>query len=331
MRNWWIRFGCFLTGYNYRIINNASEIAAKSVKKYTSALLIVCTLWAFIGYAFTERYLKAPWYGAMLGAALFCLIIVQIERQIILAIRPHALMKWARMVIALAMAFIGTLIIDQRIFKDDIELKQQDLIGARVDKIIASRTKELRNQIQALENDIRSKEQQRKMLSDDVLAHPTITSKSSTNTALPVSNTTTDASGNIHTVTKLKPVTSTTLSSVVNPNMAQLEPLDKAITDLRMHKMARDSQLVALRPQLEKQLKETPGFLDELDVMILLFKDSTASLVVWLIWFILLFGLEMFILLSKMGDEGSDYEVTIRHQMDFNRAKLEAIRKLGQV
>ena len=65
MKNWWIRFGCFLTGYNYSIVRNSSEVAAKTVKRYTSAMLIVCILWAFIGYCFTRRYLHG-------GSLRFC-------------------------------------------------------------------------------------------------------------------------------------------------------------------------------------------------------------------------------------------------------------------
>jgi hypothetical protein len=37
MNNWWLKFGCFLTGYNYNILDASSEISAKAVKRYTSA------------------------------------------------------------------------------------------------------------------------------------------------------------------------------------------------------------------------------------------------------------------------------------------------------
>ncbi|MHB9142466.1 MAG: DUF4407 domain-containing protein, partial [Paludibacter sp.] len=57
MKDIWIKFGCFLTGHNYAIIKNSSEASAKTVKKYLSALLIISTIWGFIGFAFTHRYL----------------------------------------------------------------------------------------------------------------------------------------------------------------------------------------------------------------------------------------------------------------------------------
>lgn len=80
MRNWWLRFGCFLTGYNYGIVKMSSEITAKTVKRYTSAMIIICILWSFIGYTFTDRYLKAGPWGAFLGAVVMVIIIIQVER-----------------------------------------------------------------------------------------------------------------------------------------------------------------------------------------------------------------------------------------------------------
>ena len=68
MKNWWIRFGCFLTGYNYNIVRNSSEVAAKALKRYTSAMVIVCILWAFIGYVFTDRYLHGGKWGSIAGS-----------------------------------------------------------------------------------------------------------------------------------------------------------------------------------------------------------------------------------------------------------------------
>ena len=147
MKNWWIKFGCFLIGYNYGIVRNSSEVAAKAVKRYTSALMIVCILWSFIGYSFTNRYLHGGTRGSILGALIFILIIIQIERQIILSLYRSNWLYFSRGIIALMMALIGAIIIDQIIFKEDIELEKITFIQARVDKAFGPKTEELRNQI----------------------------------------------------------------------------------------------------------------------------------------------------------------------------------------
>ena len=76
MRTWWIRFGCFLTGYNYDIMKNSSEASAKSVKKYTSAILIVSIIWGFIGYSFANRYLHLDTKGSIVGAIIMIFIVI---------------------------------------------------------------------------------------------------------------------------------------------------------------------------------------------------------------------------------------------------------------
>ncbi len=84
----WLKFGCFLIGYNYTIIRNCSEISKKAVKRYTFALMKVYTLWAFIGYFFTQRYMHGGMNGSLLGAFVFVFVIIQIERQVILSVNP---------------------------------------------------------------------------------------------------------------------------------------------------------------------------------------------------------------------------------------------------
>ena len=158
MKNIWVRFGCFLTGYNYLIVQNCSEISVKAVKRYTSALLIVCLLWAFIGFSFTSRYLTAGLIGSIVGAIIFIIIIIQIERQIILAISPSKWLYATRAVIAITMAIIGSVILDQIIFQQDIELEKITFIEARVNKALDSKTKELRVQIGNLQQAITKKQ-----------------------------------------------------------------------------------------------------------------------------------------------------------------------------
>src|SRR5690606_37748218 len=161
MGNWWLRFGCFLTGYNYGIVRGSSEVSAKAMKRYTAALLIVCILWSFIGYTFTRRYVHGGTYGSIVGAVLFVIIIIQVERQIILSINPSKWLYFFRGVIAMMMAIIGAVIIDQIIFKEDIELEKITFIENRVKRAMGPKTEELRTQIDALDTAILEKEKQR--------------------------------------------------------------------------------------------------------------------------------------------------------------------------
>lgn len=328
MRNWWVRFGCFLTGYNYAIVRNSSEITAKAVKRYTAAMLIVCILWSFIGFVFTQRYLHGGLNGSFIGALVLVIIIIQIERQIILSINPTKWLYFFRGVIAMMMAIIGAIIIDQIVFKEDIELEKITSIEERVKKALPPKTEELRNQINSLDTAIAKKEQERVELIRDVEKNPT----SKVYNTQPV--TTVEKRTVIDTITG-KPVTTersrpssvTTVSNVQNPKIAMIQPLEKTIEDLRNQRSQKEALLLNIRPKLEQEISSKVGFLDELEVMYRLVTSKNVALIVWLIWFFFLLGLEMLVLISKANEKENDYERTVKHHMALQMRKLDVMAK----
>src|SRR5690606_14036586 len=277
MRRIWLRFGCFLTGYNYRILSECSEASSKQVLRYTSAMLIVCVLWAFIGYFFTDRYLLAGVYPSVIGAAIMVLIVIQIERQVILTPRNLLLPGLFRAIIAIIMAVIGSFIIDQIIFNEDIEHQKILMLDDKVDAILPKKAAEIRRQIAEVDSTILAKEHERKDLLDDIGKNPTVTifarsvTRHNAGTQNPDSLTS-------ETVTR-------TSSQIPNPKIAFLEPFDEQISALRMQKMKKDSILLQLRPAVEAELMAHNGFLDELNVMFTIISRSRTALVVWILWF----------------------------------------------
>ena len=311
MKNWWIRFGCFLTGYNYNIVNNSSEVAAKTVKRYTAALIIVSILWCFIGYSFTDRYIHAGLLCSIIGALLFVIIIIQIERQIILSISPTKWLYWSRGVIAILMATIGSIIIDQIIFKEDIELEKTTYIEERVKKALGPKTEELRIQIAKLDSIIQVKELESANLLNDIARNPTIPDVSTNKTTSPGPN-----GQNLTSTTVIR-------TNIANPKIEVRKQSDETIKLLRVQKFAKDSALLNIRPQLEKEISSKIGFLDELKIMYSLINESNVALAFYLIWFFFLFGLEMLVLISKVNEKENDYEKTVKHHMDLQIRRLE--------
>jgi predicted subunit of tRNA(5-methylaminomethyl-2-thiouridylate) methyltransferase len=330
MHNWWIRFGCFLTGYNYHIVNASSEVAAKAVKRYTSALLIVGTVWAFIGYMFTSRYLHGGTWGSVAGAVIMVLIIIQVERQIILTVTPSKWLYFFRGLIAIMMAILGAIIIDQIIFKEDIELEQVSLIDEKVNKILPAKTADLRQQIIDIDSTITAKEAERLALMNDISKNPTIQSVTTQTVPLTVTNSVTDSLKNTRTTDRIVNANSRTVSSIPNPKMSFIQPLDMQIEGLRKRKNNLDSNLLALRPMVEKEIREKVGFLDELKVMYKLISESNIAMTVWFLWFFFLLGLEMFVLISKTSEKKNDYEETVLHQMNIQMKKLKLLENASE-
>jgi len=295
MRDLWLKMGCFLTGYNYTIIKNSSEASAKSVKKYLSALLIVSIIWCFIGYAFSNRYLHAGFIGS---------VCVTTGRS-----------NWAlvfRAIIAIVMAVVGSIIIDQIIFKEDIEIQKISKVQEDVNKILSTKTTQLDMEIGALDTLIMTKEKERADLIDEIARKPFVKSSTSERKNHIVKIT---GPGGISRDSVIER-TDLTLTDAVNPKAGLIPTVDQLLADLRVQKSEKQKARINIRQDLEKDLKEKTGFLDELTTLIFILTSHTVALIVWLLIFVFFLSLEIFVLVIKFGDSKNDYERAILYQMD---------------
>lgn len=326
MRDLWIKVGCFLTGYNYSILKNCSEVSKKAVKKYTAAMIIMCLLWGIIGYSFASRYLHAGLEVSVACCLVFVIIIIQIERQIIMQTHKNNYLQLFRGVIAVMMAIIGSIIIDQIIFKDDIELEKEQFINNKVEKIYPSRASIRQKQIDVLKVQYFEKDSQRTALNADIQAKPVINTSTTQISPVPETYSETDpATGK--TITRIRQVNkpTTVRAQIPNPNIALIAPLDSQITSLQRLILSQGDSLSNLRVSIERTLKAKTGFLDELNIMFSLLRKSAPALVVYLIWFFLLLGLEFFILMNKRHEKPTDYDAMIAHQMNMHVKKLNIL------
>lgn len=325
-QNWWLKLCCFLTGYNFYILSNCSEVSTRKVKKYTAALLIVSTVWAFVGYCFCNTYMKLGLTGSITGAVIAVLIIIQIERQILLSDQTTNWMKATRIGLALLMAVIGSLIIDQIIFKDDIDKAKMKSNQDQVDKLMPGRTKEINGQITQLNGAIAIKEAERRELLADISRNPNIQTVGVTIGHIPVPKTTTDTSSKTTTTTTVfKTVQTKEIKSMPNPKIDQLQPLDSQLKMLNSQKTAKENTLLNLKKRLQEEVDNKVGFLDELRIMFSILNESTIALVVYLIWLAFLLLLELLILIGKASESESDYDKTIQKQMDIHFRKIELL------
>lgn len=325
MKDRWIRFGCFLTGYKYELLKGCSEIAHRAVKRYTAALMIICILWGFIGYSFVSKYLAADWYYSMLGAGLFVLIILQVERQIILADSNGNAKYWIRGFIAIVMAIIGSIVIDQNIFREDIKHRERFVLNAEVDSLLPAKERELKAQVGETDSAIAKKDAERKSLVDELNRNPTIKVVTQQDNAMLVPTITVDSNNTSVTKNQIKHNTVFTVNSIQNPKLSMLGPLDQQIKDLRVSKLSQEDRIIKLRNEVEQDAKANNGFLYELKLMYEILRDSVPALIVWLLWFFLLLGIEIFIMVNKMAHVETDYDVTIQHHMDLQKRKLKLL------
>lgn len=320
MNDYWLKIGCFLTGYNYKIIKDSSEASTKAVKKYLSALIIVCILWAYIGFAFSQRYIHTSMFGSVCIAFIMLVIIIQIERQIILTTGRATWALLFRSIIAVIMAVIGSIIIDQIIFKDDVEIQQITNIQEKVDKILTIKTKLLDNDIATLDSLIARKEKERNKIINEVTRKPFV--KGSTvekrNHVIKVSN---------RNASKDSIITRTdvTLTDIVNPKAELIPSIDLQIANLRTQVADKQKARINIRQNLENEFRSKTGFLDELKTLISILVSHYIALIVWILIFLFFLSLEIFILVIKIGDVKNDYDKIILHQMNMRVKMIEEL------
>jgi len=315
MHNLWIKIGCFLTGYNYQIIKNSSEASAKAVKKYLSAILIVATLWGFIGYAFTQRYLHGSFFTCIIAAIIMVIIVIQIERQITLSIGKNTWALSFRVLIGIVMAIIGSVILDQVIFKDDVEKQKIENQQIAVNKIMPVKTQELKLQIQQLDTLIQVKENEKAALIDELGKHPNILSYSSTVQSQK------DSTGKTTHKSKTE-----LFQPMRNPKWDLIPQIESQIKLLRDEKVKKENNILNVQQLLETEIKSKVGFLDELTVLFSILFSSGIALFVWILLFCFFLAIELFVLVNKLGDTKNDYDKTIMHQMDVRIKILEQMQ-----
>ena len=319
MTNWWTKIGCFLTGWNLNILETCTESSRKQLKKYTSAILILIIIWAFIGYSFAEHYVHASWWVSIITAFIFVTIIIQIERQIILTVGKNNFLKTFRLLIAFIMAIIGSAILDQIIFKDDISKKMIEIVDRQVNAQLPARLTIINSKLQEIQSDVDSLDKKNLVLYGQISKLPTIKILSTSTTYLKVQQ----PDGTFKTV----PQQTVSTNPINNPkikeaeiNNQHLDGLRKQLNDYTIRKM--DSENL-----MRKELSSKQGFLEELNAIVEILVERPIAFFFYLVLFCFLMFLELFVVASKFGDKKCDYDLIIEHQLEQKRRTLNELIK----
>ena len=302
--NWWILFGCKLTGWSSEVLAQCSEASRSQLSKYTSALLILILIWGVTGFCFAQRYIGLPWWACLIVSLFFVTIVIMIERQIILASEKTVSMVVFRVIIAFIMAIVGSTIFDQTMFGKDIDKQMTNTIEMQVAELTPQRVRIIDEKLQALHTETDSLTKVNEELQADVNAHPFITQKSMTKTP----TTTTLPDGTSKTV--FVPVVSTT--QVENPKQKIIETNSKTLENLRSQEQTWIQKKQTIEEDTRKQCQESVGFLEELEAMWDIITTRKLAGGFYAVFFFLLMSLELFVVVSKVGDRECDYDAAIK-------------------
>lgn len=311
LKNFWLKFGCVLTGYDFKILTDCSQISKNYVKKITSALILVSIVWFFIGFLFCSTYLQLTLTGAIFGACVSVICIIQIEKQIILGGKITGYGRFLRIALAVIVAIIGSAIIDQVLFKSDINIKRIDNLSKSIKKRTIEEDQNFRSTVDRIQSQISLANLQIGKLDDQISRHPTITSSVSHN--------------KVYIGGKLQ-ASGGTVTKILSPSYAERDGIKNDITGLNS-KLTKNQEEYSKKIDEIKasKLGEKPGFLDELRLMIELLKESNFTLFIYALWFSFFLIIELFILISTGSKPDNDYDRILQYQMDIRESRLKVL------
>lgn len=302
--NWWIKFGCKLTGWSSEILAQCSEASRCHLSKYTSALMILILIWSVTGFCFAQRYIGLPIWGCCIVSLFFITIVIMIERQIILTTEKSLSMLAFRAVIAFVMAIVGSTIFDQTMFGKDIDKQMVNTIETQVAELTAQRVHTIDDKLATLHTEYDSISSVNTLLQEDVNQNPFVIITSQTNS----SNKVVMPDGSIKTVNN----PSVTKSQVPNPKLSQIEANNKKLEQIGVQEQKWTEKKQTMEEDVRKECKESVGFLEELEAMWSIIIQRPLAGAFYLVFFFLLMSLELFVVVSKTVDKECDYETAIK-------------------
>lgn len=321
--NWWIKFGCKLTGWSSSVLAQCSEASKTQLSKYTSALLILMIVWSITGFCFAQRYIGLPVWGCILVSLVFITIVIMIERQILLALHPTKKLVAFRFVIAIIMAIVGSTIFDQTMFGKDINKQMAATIEHQTQALTQKRVSNIDSKLLAFQEEKDSLDNVNSELQADINAHPWIVQKSVTN-----SQDRLVVNGKIKVVNN----PSVTTNQVANPKQSVVSTNNEKIKQIVLQEMDLNKKRLTVEEDTRKECQANVGFLEELEAMVSIVTTRKVAGAFYLIFFMLLMSLELFVVTSKMGDQECDYEMAIKgaekvkmaqFNMAFNRVQAK--------
>jgi hypothetical protein len=316
----WLKFGCFLTGYNYTLLSESSEASKKYIKKITSALIIIVSIWGMVGYMFASRYAGAGELMSIFGALMAGTIIVQIERQIILGGKVKKSTIIFRFLLGIIVAIIGALILDQVFFKNDIAHEKENLLNERINKRVLDVENNAQKTIALNSIKIDS-------LRNKIDANTQIAAKAGYKIQTGETQVVSEKK-NLNSTNPPERITTNSKSFQSHPKLEENTELRRQVTNYELLNKSETDSLFSRRERAKANARnEPPGFLDELTIIVDLASKSGIALFAYLIFLSFFIFIELFIVLAKLNDGDNDYHRLIQYQELIREERLKILEQ----
>ncbi|MBR4052411.1 MAG: DUF4407 domain-containing protein [Alistipes sp.] len=314
----WTKFACRIVGWNYSMLKECSEASRKALHRYVGAVILMMLIWAFIGFCMAQRYFDLNSTGAIITGAIFAIVILLIERQIILIVGKSKLTMVFRGVLAMCMALIGATVIDQYMFGKDIEAQMSAIVEERAEAQFFYRKQVVEQQRILCQHELDSLNIVASQLSEEIAKRPVVTTT--------IYNR--QPTGQVDSLGRPVMAVGYQQSTIPSPKQKDLERVVKRIEVLQVELNKHSEKLHSLREDLVAENRNNIGLLTELDVT---FSDkvifsSWASAIFYLGVFVFFLMIELLIVSGKWSSQSKcDYEAMVEAAQETNIKRICAV------
>lgn len=128
-----IKTACFLTGDNFTILENETPASKKKVIALAIALTVPVLIWFLNGFLLSYMVLHTGVGSAILVASICAILIFATEKMILMA-NGNSLISFFRFFTGLVTALIGSIAIDEVVFKNDIDTEVEVIKQIRIEE-----------------------------------------------------------------------------------------------------------------------------------------------------------------------------------------------------
>ncbi len=127
-----LMFDCKLIGEDYSFVKDYTQGGKRKIALYANCLLVPVILWFINGYLLIMNVLEGTMFTALLTASISASIIFLIERAIVMSNGSKPIF-WFRIILGFVVASLGSISMDEVIFKHDIDNQVADYRQSEVD------------------------------------------------------------------------------------------------------------------------------------------------------------------------------------------------------
>lgn len=294
-----LKLYCILTGEDYSLLSHDTPGSKKKVALLANCLMIPVIMWFINGFLISSEIMRCSLLISSIIATIAALIIFLVERTVIMA-NSNNWMKAFRVLLGVCVAFLGSIFLDEVIFKNDIDQQLETEKDAELESSIKTIEASFDSQLTEQKTLVRSR------YNDWIMA-------------LEDAKTEADGSGG----SGVRGISGITL---MKNNIAQ--------TAGREYKKAAEQQeflLVKLQNEIDEKVEEISSIDNSKSLLIriqalfnLVFNDIWMG-VVYCLFTLLLFFLEFLVIIVKSNMPETNYERKMKMIDEIGIRKLEKL------